>query len=393
MFFIDEKEVTFSLNDLQTLFQLPQAINNNHAEFVTPPDLIVMLAFLNQLGYAKQIYLTGQFLTTYLPQPWKTLRKTLMRCLSTREMGVDQPPLHMMQMFYCIIYNVHVDYAALIWEGHYYSPVYPKTLIPYLRFIKKGTGNEDSIMVVNGGDEADEELQGVDEHLLDDDMEKIVEGDEESDANKLTVDMINSHKDPDTKIDHGSHKETLEVEEVVDYMSIDEAVEEESSEAALIRKKGKVSEVIKLEREKTKADIASMVANAIKDDKQARNDDLPLWIALMYKVERLASYVDPCRVDAFRSRDHEYHHDDDVRPEGESSAKRQRTFEKRTYTRGTNDDEVPFEELSQEILAEMTGNNANCILTIEDKKHKQNVPNDMTRSRCDSGEEHQCHLD
>ncbi|GJX10055.1 hypothetical protein Tco_0199914 [Tanacetum coccineum] len=74
----------------------------------------------------------------------------------------------------------------------------------------------------------------VNEHLLDEDIEKIVEGDEESDANKFVDDMINSKEDLDTKIDLGSHKESLEVEKVVDYMAIDEEVEEELAKAALI---------------------------------------------------------------------------------------------------------------------------------------------------------------
>ncbi|GJS95350.1 hypothetical protein Tco_0802318 [Tanacetum coccineum] len=209
--------------------------------------------------------------------------------------------------------------------------------------------------------EAQQAIKKVDEHLMDEDIEKIVEGDEESDANNP------------------------EAEKSAYVMQIDEEVEEESAEDALIRKKGKeelkelmtfeptssstkpktlcskhikgviarmsmrygyifrhmkksfmprkdmdvlgnmVEETLKLERENTKADIVAMVAEAerkeqectratlssqMKDDKQACDVDLPIWLI-----------VEPCRVDAFRSRDHEYHHDDDARPEGESSPK------------------------------------------------------------------------
>ncbi|GKA53842.1 retrovirus-related pol polyprotein from transposon TNT 1-94 [Tanacetum coccineum] len=42
----------------------------------------------------------------------------------------------MMQMFYCSINNVHVDYAALIWEGLHYSLMHPTVVIPYPRFAK-----------------------------------------------------------------------------------------------------------------------------------------------------------------------------------------------------------------------------------------------------------------
>ncbi|GKE08694.1 hypothetical protein Tco_1412245 [Tanacetum coccineum] len=41
-----------------------------------------------------------------------------------------------MQMLYCFVNNVHVDYAELLYEGLHYSLEYPSTLIPYLRFTK-----------------------------------------------------------------------------------------------------------------------------------------------------------------------------------------------------------------------------------------------------------------
>ncbi|GKC59178.1 hypothetical protein Tco_1086776, partial [Tanacetum coccineum] len=41
-----------------------------------------------------------------------------------------------MQMLYCFVNNVNVDYADLLWEGLHYSLEHPSTLIPYPRFIK-----------------------------------------------------------------------------------------------------------------------------------------------------------------------------------------------------------------------------------------------------------------
>ncbi|GJX80569.1 hypothetical protein Tco_0328718, partial [Tanacetum coccineum] len=54
-------------------------------------------------------------------------------------------------------------------------------------------------------------------------------------------DMLNIQEENGTRMYTGSHKKSPEVEKVVDYMSIDEEVEEESTEAALIRKKMKGS--------------------------------------------------------------------------------------------------------------------------------------------------------
>nr|GEY19029.1 hypothetical protein [Tanacetum cinerariifolium] len=184
-----------------------------------------------------------------------------------------------------------------------------------------------------------------------------------------------------------------------------------------------VKEAIKLERENNKTDIAAMVVDIIRkeheckratlssqDDKQAHDVDLPIWLALKYKYEKSALIVEPYRLDAFRSRDHEDHHDDDARPKGESSAKRQKTFEHGTYTRRkssssrvmdestlfglstqekledfrpwfddqrTDDNEVPFEEVSPELLVELLGKGT----TGDDLKQTQDALNDMMQSR------------
>nr|GEZ72015.1 hypothetical protein [Tanacetum cinerariifolium] len=41
-----------------------------------------------------------------------------------------------MQMLYCFVNNIHVDYAELLWEGFHYSLKNLTTLIPYPRFTK-----------------------------------------------------------------------------------------------------------------------------------------------------------------------------------------------------------------------------------------------------------------
>nr|GEU90086.1 hypothetical protein [Tanacetum cinerariifolium] len=146
----------------------------------------------------------------------------------------------------------------------------------------------------------------VNEHLLDEDIEKIVKGDEESDANKFAEDMINNKEDIDTKIDLRSHKEkTLKV--VVPEMVNKTTDHNMKDNIPMI-----VDERIRMEREKTKADMASMVA-----------DD-----------ETCFSFFILAELMLIRNRDHEDHLDDDARPERESSAKRQRTSEHSTYTRG-----------------------------------------------------------
>ncbi|GKC79384.1 hypothetical protein Tco_1130158 [Tanacetum coccineum] len=76
-FMVDEEEVMFLMNDLQTLFQLPQATDNNHVDLVESPKLPTMLEFLNE-----------------------------------------------------------IDYIALLWEGLHYQLMHSTTNVPYPRFTK-----------------------------------------------------------------------------------------------------------------------------------------------------------------------------------------------------------------------------------------------------------------
>ncbi|GKF00903.1 hypothetical protein Tco_0027826 [Tanacetum coccineum] len=78
----------------------------------------------------------SNFKTSGLLQPWQTLCKIFSKCLTTRVTGWDQPPLQIMQMLYCFVNNIYVDYAELMWEGIYYSLHHPATSIPYPRFTK-----------------------------------------------------------------------------------------------------------------------------------------------------------------------------------------------------------------------------------------------------------------
>nr|GEZ54870.1 hypothetical protein [Tanacetum cinerariifolium] len=86
--------------------------------------------------YRLKFVLDRKELTLTLDDIRTTLCKMFSRCLTTRVTGYDQPPLHIMQMLYCFVNNIHVDYANLLWEGFHYSLEHPTTLIPYPRFTK-----------------------------------------------------------------------------------------------------------------------------------------------------------------------------------------------------------------------------------------------------------------
>ncbi|GKA04385.1 hypothetical protein Tco_0677166 [Tanacetum coccineum] len=93
--------------------------------------------------------------------------------------------------------------------------------------------------------EAQQAVKKVNEHLVDEEIEKLVEGDENTNVNTFVDEILNNQEDPGTRIEPESHKESPEVEKSVDLMIIDEEDEEESAEDVLRRKKGKGIEEIK----------------------------------------------------------------------------------------------------------------------------------------------------
>ncbi|GJS22296.1 retrovirus-related pol polyprotein from transposon TNT 1-94 [Tanacetum coccineum] len=136
-FMLDKKKLSLTLDDFRTIFHLPQANINNHDSFVSPPSFLDTVPFYKQqLSFTMELKTSSSFKTTGLLQPWQTLCKIFSKCLTTRVTGWDQPPLQIMQMMYCFVNNIHVDYVELLWEGLYYSVYHPTSSIPYPRFTK-----------------------------------------------------------------------------------------------------------------------------------------------------------------------------------------------------------------------------------------------------------------
>ncbi|GKC07421.1 hypothetical protein Tco_0999031 [Tanacetum coccineum] len=181
----------------------------------------------------------------------------------------------MMQMLYYVINNVHVDYAALIWEGLHSSLMHPTTNIPYPRFTKIVT---DHILTMH------------------------------PDISKRTNEPYYIVENDKTKVD-------------IDSMVVD----------AMRKEQDRTRAELSLQ---VSNDVATNVPLQMTDNEQARNADFPLWLALMFKFKKSDAHVDPCIVDAFCKHDHKDQHDNEACPEGESIVKRQRTSENSNYTRG-----------------------------------------------------------
>ncbi|GJS05438.1 hypothetical protein Tco_0321946 [Tanacetum coccineum] len=130
---------------------------------------------------------------------------------------------------------------------------------------------------------------------------------------------------------------------------------------------------------------------AMKADPLLQQQDIAIWLALQMKFEKTQVSQTACRSFAIRTRDQDDPHDD-AHPEGENSAKRQKTSEYEAYVSGESSSEQvnveepgPSTSVTQDIMEEIS-------LTIDEAKLKK-MANDMLRQRCTSGDEHQYHID
>ncbi|GJX05604.1 hypothetical protein Tco_0191520 [Tanacetum coccineum] len=157
---------------------------------------------------------------------------------------------------------------------------------------------------------------------------------------------------------------------------------------------------------------------AMKADPLLQQQDIAIWLALQMKFEKTQVPQSACRFSAVRTRDQDDPHDD-AHPEGENSAKRQKTSEYEAYVSGesssgqvnveetgpstsgnqeqddefdfwtdsyaSDDDEIPTKQVTQDIMEEIS-------LTVDEAKLKK-MADEMLRQRCTSGDEHQYHID
>ncbi|GKF75853.1 hypothetical protein Tco_0225297 [Tanacetum coccineum] len=156
----------------------------------------------------------------------------------------------------------------------------------------------------------------------------------------------------------------------------------------------------------------------MKVDPLLQQQDITIWLALQMKFEKTHVPQTACRSSTVRTRDQDDPHDD-AHPEGENSAKRQKTSKYKAYvsrdsssgqvnlketgpsTSGnqeqddefdlctdsyaSDDDEIPTKQVTQDIMKEIS-------LTIDEAKLKKRA-DEMLRERCTSGDEHQYHID
>ncbi|GJW35056.1 hypothetical protein Tco_0057976 [Tanacetum coccineum] len=155
-------------------------------------------------------------------------------------------------------------------------------------------------------------LEKVKEHLMAEEIEKLVEGSENVEEN---VEVASSPlRNDDYQTDLGTRTREFRSEIT---LQVNDAITNH---------------------------IPSQVDSSVRSY-MLGHDDLPIWLALKYKFERLHMAATTCIPSAVRPRDQDDPHDD-AHPEGENSAKRQKTSEHGTFVFGESLSDQDYEKKS-----------------------------------------------
>ncbi|GKB67455.1 hypothetical protein Tco_0928867 [Tanacetum coccineum] len=220
-FLLDTKEFKFSVDEFRRVFQLPQATDNNNVVFVDAPTLSDMLPFFrDELGFSLPMRLPTHFMTKGLPQPVDVPMTKLQPIESTqgthRTLSASRTPNPATNQ----VESSAPRKPAIIRIRIPRQPD-PETPIPTVTEIDIDSLDEATRLSIA--------IQRKD----------LVEGGNNVDADEFVDEILNVQEDLDTRLELGSHKESLEVMKSVNVLIIhDDDEEEESTGDALIRRKG-----------------------------------------------------------------------------------------------------------------------------------------------------------
>nr|GEV93910.1 integrase, catalytic region, zinc finger, CCHC-type, peptidase aspartic, catalytic [Tanacetum cinerariifolium] len=84
--------------------------------FVAPLTGDLVLDFVNNLGYPKELQFVLKMYVNSLYQPWRSILSMINQCLMGKTLGYDRPRHPVIQMLWGVVTGTNVDYAKLIWE-------------------------------------------------------------------------------------------------------------------------------------------------------------------------------------------------------------------------------------------------------------------------------------
>ncbi|GJU20320.1 hypothetical protein Tco_1153662 [Tanacetum coccineum] len=346
-FSLGTKELTMNVADFKRIFQPPQATDKNHVGFVDAPTFGQMVqSFHHNLGFSLPLRNASNFKSKGLPQPWQTLCKIFAQDPDTRiEPKSDKESLEA---------EIDADLVPII-SNEEEEESAEEMLIRRRR--EKGKGIEESrssppptpirsprthIAPLSMDKETLQELTAITEDAPSSvDKEKL----QELMVTDLTPSSSTPFLDPRQNLKHVTFMTRKSFNELYEmlYRALKEMlpsmVNEEVNKISKSIVPVYVAEGYLVERKKTQDDVVAMIVEAIKKEYENLHAEV---ISQVNDV--VANHIPPqfegiIAATAYRPsticlRDHDDYQDDDARPEGENSAKRQKTSEHGTYSVG-----------------------------------------------------------
>ncbi|GKB56117.1 hypothetical protein Tco_0912303 [Tanacetum coccineum] len=113
-FKLNTKSYSFDLDTFRNMLQMCPKLPGQ--KFVDPPFEEEILTFMRELGYSGNIKLLSDVKVEILPQPWRTFRTIINKCLSGKVTGIDTLRLSRAQILWGLYHQKKVDYVYLLWE-------------------------------------------------------------------------------------------------------------------------------------------------------------------------------------------------------------------------------------------------------------------------------------
>ncbi|GJZ65519.1 hypothetical protein Tco_0622215 [Tanacetum coccineum] len=118
-FKMNKKSYSFDLETFRQMFRICPKVPGQ--KFVDPPFEEEILTFMSDLGYPGNIKSLSEVKVEILPQPWRTFRTIIKKCLNGKVTGLDLLRLSWAQILWGMYHQKNVDYVYLLWEDLVYQ--------------------------------------------------------------------------------------------------------------------------------------------------------------------------------------------------------------------------------------------------------------------------------
>nr|GEV31646.1 hypothetical protein [Tanacetum cinerariifolium] len=111
---MNKKSYSFDLDTFRNMLHMCPKLPGQ--KFVDPPFEEDILTFMRELGYSGNIKFLSDVKVETLPQPWRTFKTLINKCISGKVKGIDTLRLSRDQILWGLYHQQKIDYVYLLWE-------------------------------------------------------------------------------------------------------------------------------------------------------------------------------------------------------------------------------------------------------------------------------------